>query len=184
MVGDHTVELTLTVVGFEDYIWFKYNIPVTIYVTDPYPNACSASGCDPATLEKTVPELQTMTTGDVWDESTDFIWHVPYKYYRLTTIKTWQDVVNNKFSGFEVTYEPPSGFIGWLPFTQMFGTTEFGASDEISVDYEIQTMTLAPMKNAKSVGFGGFILSAWNTILSSGASECIDTVDDCTFLES
>ena len=94
LAGEHTVELTLTVVGFEDYIWFNYNIPVTIYATDPYPNACTAGGCTPATLEKTVPELQSMTTGDIWDDNTDVFWHVPYKYYRLTKFKTWQDASN------------------------------------------------------------------------------------------
>lgn len=64
--------------------------------------------------------------------------------------------------------------MGWSPFTQMFGTTEFGTSEEISVDTEIKTMSLSRMEKSESKSFIGFKLSAWDEELVVGAAVCVN----------
>ena len=46
---------------------------------------------------------------------------VPFKFYKFKKITAWQ-IDPKQLAGFKVEFEPPSTYVGWEPYTQIFGT--------------------------------------------------------------
>ena len=71
-----------------------------------------------------VPVELTMLYGHETGTITDDIWYVPHKFYKLTKAKMWHQGVNT--DGFELTFSPPAGYVGWSDVTHMFGFNSQG----------------------------------------------------------
>ena len=52
-------------------------------------------------------------------------WNVPNKYYTISRIVGWEhDNSSDGFSGFTVTWSPPSSWTGWPDETHTFGVND------------------------------------------------------------
>ena len=82
-------------------------------------------------------------------------WYVDTQFYRLTTIKVWKD--SQAFSGIEVTYTPPDGYIGWPEYRKMFGYEHLQAGgttpEEITFTKDLEYIEICADDHIKGFKF-------------------------------
>ena len=135
-----TITVTLTA-SLVDYQVPSTDIELELSLVCPQDSTCGSelsSSKDPESLQTTDADCNQWFEGALLENSYLQTYEVPYRYYRLSKVEMWH--YGTDISGFRMTFEVPDDFIGWLPYTLMFGFQDGPNTAELDIDRELQEL--------------------------------------------